>query len=110
MVHGSHPPPMLCQEGTNFLLWLYIDDFGAMSVDPRDQEAESTAVILRGRLSAELRRLGFVVHKEEEGEEITAIGLSVGGPRREARPEAEGFLRLLAETEALLELPTGSAQ
>ena len=82
------------------MYWLYIDDFGAISVDPPG--AESTARQEREKLKARLREIGFVVHKEEEGPSVTGVGVVLDGQRFEARPVEASFVKLVAETLAVV--------
>ena len=106
LVHGSPMPIMDIQAGLNSLFWLYIDDFGSMSLDPHGQD--SSALAHRDRLTARLRELGFEVHKEEEGEQVLGIGILLGGPFWEARPEPRAFGVLLEDTAAILQARRGS--
>ena len=69
-----------------------------------DPEGEaSSANAHRDRLKARLRSLGFAVHKEETGSQVLGIGILLGGPRWEARPEPRALRQLLEDNEALLQ-------
>ena len=89
------------------LYWLYIDDFGAISIDQEDVE-ESDAEIARAKLRDRLRDLGFHVHKEEAGPKVTGIGVVLDGITFEARSVEDPLRQLVADTEATLLLRRGA--
>eukprot|EP00972_Heterocapsa_arctica_P029231 4299176-Heterocapsa_arctica.AAC.1 len=65
LVHGSPTPVVSARAGENSLFWLYIDDFGSMSLDLKGEASSATAH--RDLLKARLRSLGFAVYMEETG-------------------------------------------
>lgn len=107
LIHGVSPPTLLPADGLNYVLWLYIDDFGALSAE-EDSLEPSVASRLQRRFRDRLTELGFLVHKEQFGAEIVGLGMALGGPFWEAAPEPESLRLLAATTSVLLELRRAS--
>ena len=86
MVEGGPPPTVVPGEPLHFE---YIDDFGLLCFSRKDQDVYGEKSRCRDLVKEEFENWDFTMHKEEEVELATLLGVEVGGSPPSTKPVEE---------------------
>jgi len=86
-------------KSTHTAYWLYVDDFGILSME--EGEGSGEAERLRGLVRERLKELGFGCHKEEQGTCAPSVGVMIGGSPSRVSPLPDRLRKLIAATDLL---------
>ena len=104
LVQGAPIPQFLVEDAsTHVAFWLYVDDFGILSMEKG--QGTGRAEHLRGLVRERLEGLGFGCHKEEGGTSAPSVGVLVGGRPARVSPLPERLSLLIGATDFLTQQP-----
>ncbi len=103
LVQGAAVPPFHPEDPlTHVAFWLYVDDFGILCMENKGDSGR--AATLRAKVRERLKELGFGCHKEEDGNEVPAVGILIGGCPSRARPFPERLGKLMRASDFITSL------
>ena len=79
LIQGAPVPLLRSKDGERWLVWGYVDDFGALGLkDKRETDDQCEVSIIYIKIRLQLRSSGLGVHKEMSGSEIQTLGVLIG--------------------------------